>query len=321
MSRRFFERQPEVALAGVTFLWGSTFVVTKGVVRSLAPLPYLGLRFGFASLVLLALFPSALRPPRRTLGDGALLGVAQALGLLLQVLGQVYTTASKSAFVTSLATALTPLGAYLLYRERPRRRQLAGVALATAGLALLTWPPDGVAWNRGDVLTFACALVYAYVIVETARRARRCHPGELTAIQTSVAAVVFLALLGAAQLALATLDPATLFGARSGAAPALLALEARPFHIDGALGARVAYMALVCTVGTFLAQTWAMARMSAVRSAVIFALEPVFATGLAIAVEGDSEWPGPRGAFGAALILCGVIASELRRRPRPNHST
>jgi drug/metabolite transporter (DMT)-like permease len=56
-----------------------------------------------------------------------------------------------------------------------------------------------------------------------------------------------------------------------------------------------------------------MRRMSATHAAIVFALEPVFATGLAIAVEGGSEWPGPRGAAGALLIFVGVVASELRR--------
>jgi drug/metabolite transporter (DMT)-like permease len=72
-------------------------------------------------------------------------------------------------------------------------------------------------------------------------------------------------------------------------------------------------MALVCTVGTFLTQMWAMARMSATAAAVVFALEPVFATGMAIAVEGWAEWPGARGAAGAALVLFGVFASEWKR--------
>jgi drug/metabolite transporter (DMT)-like permease len=56
-----------------------------------------------------------------------------------------------------------------------------------------------------------------------------------------------------------------------------------------------------------------MARMSATHAAVVFALEPVFATALAIAVEGGSEWPGSRGAAGAALVLAGVLASEMKR--------
>ena len=48
-------------------------------------------------------------------------------------------------------------------------------------------------------------------------------------------------------------------------------------------------MSPIGTVGAVLARGWAMARMSATHAAVVFALEPLFATGLAIAVEGDAE--------------------------------
>jgi drug/metabolite transporter (DMT)-like permease len=314
---RFLERRPGLVLAAVTLLWGSTFVITKDVIRSLAPLPYLIVRFTVGALVLGAIFPRALRPSRITVRDGALLGLGQALGLLLQVFGQVYTTATKSAFGTSLATALTPVGALLLYGEPPRRQQVAGVALATVGLYALTVPVGGVAWNRGDLFTVGCATVYAWVIVETARRAPRSPIGPLTAIQTGFAALTFTVLCALTHLGLARLDPS-----RLAAFPAwahLASLERRPFHLLH-LGARasleLAYMALVCTVVTFLGQTWAMSRMSATRAAVLFALEPVFATGLAIAVEGGTEWLPARGAVGAVLILAGVLASEMRWRPR-----
>jgi drug/metabolite transporter (DMT)-like permease len=52
--------------------------------------------------------------------------------------------------------------------------------------------------------------------------------------------------------------------------------------------------------------------MSATRAAIIFATEPVFATLVAIGVSGESEWPGARGAAGAALVLVGVVASEWK---------
>ena len=45
---------------------------------------------------------------------------------------------------------------------------------------------------------------------------------------------------------------------------------------------RGVYMAIACTVVPFGLQTWAMARMSATHAAIVFALEPVFATIMAI---------------------------------------
>jgi drug/metabolite transporter (DMT)-like permease len=302
-----FARRPELALVAVTVLWGSTFVVTKGLVgaHALPPLGYLGLRFGAAALILLALFPRSLRPSRRLVADGGLLGLGQALGLLLQVFGQCYTTASKTAFLTALATALTPLVA-LAYGERPSRAQAFGVVLATSGLALLTYPAGDTAWNRGDLYAAGCAIIYAFVIVETARRAPHHAAGPFSAVQTVVMAAVFLVFAVASHGALAAWP--------AGTEPALLALERRPLVLDGTTVALIAYMAVACTVLTFVVQTFAMARMSATHAAVVFALEPVFALALALLLYGASEWPGPRGAAGASLVLAGVLAAETGRR-------
>jgi drug/metabolite transporter (DMT)-like permease len=297
-------RRPEIVLVGVTFLWSSTFIATKDILRYAPPIAYLTARFGTAAIVLLLLYPGALHAKRRTFYDASIIGLAQTVGIGLQVFGQLYTTASKSAFVTSFSTALTPMLALALHGERPTRPQAAGVLLASAGLYLLTYPTGAADWNRGDLITSGCAVVYAFIIVQTARYTRRSDVRHLAALQTSFAALGFVLLLAAAHLA-GRFWPAPL--------PEVLRLELRPFSMSWKLFAYLSYMSLVCTVLTFLGQFWAMARMSATHAAVVFALEPVFATALAIAVEGGSEWPGSRGAAGAALVLAGVLASEMKR--------
>jgi drug/metabolite transporter (DMT)-like permease len=75
---------------------------------------------------------------------------------------------------------------------------------------------------------------------------------------------------------------------------------------------QLVYLALVATVATFLLWTWGQARTSATHAAIIFSLEPVFATAFAVAVNGEGEWMGRRGTLGAVLILTGVIVSEMR---------
>jgi len=77
-------------------------------------------------------------------------------------------------------------------------------------------------------------------------------------------------------------------------------------------------------------QAWAQARTTAVRAALVYALEPVFATAYSVAL--GRERLGPRELLGGSLILAGVLVSELgplgwsralrvlgvaRRRPGP----
>ena len=297
--------RPELVLVGVTVLWGSTFIVTKDIVREAPPLLYLVLRFGFASLVFVPLFVRRLND-RRLIVDGAVLGVMNSLGLILQVIGQAHTTASKSAFITSLNTPLVPLVALAMYRTRPSLPQLVGIALATIGLALLTYPAGGGRWNAGDLYTAGCATIYAFTIVQIARRSRGHHAGALTAVQIAFAALTFVLALGAAKLLIATTDAARL--------PDFAQLEARPLVWSPRIVGELVYMAIACTVATFALQTWAMARMSATHAAIVFALEPVFATAIAVGVAGSAEWPNGRGVAGACLIMLAVAASEVPRR-------
>jgi drug/metabolite transporter (DMT)-like permease len=301
--------RPELVLVGVTILWGSTFIVTKDIVRQAPPMLYLVFRFGIAALVMLAIYwrqlPRQLRN-RQLLVDGVVLGVLNSLGLVLQVIGQAFTTASKSAFITSLNTPLVPLVSFGLYRLRPSPPQLVAVLLATVGLMLLTYPVGGAHWNAGDLYTVGCAGFYAFTIVQIARRSPRHDARPLTAVQIATATVTFCCALALAKLCIRTISPAAL--------PDFARLEARPLVWTTKLVVEGLYLAVACTVVTFGLQTWAMARMSATHAAIVFALEPVFATVMAIGWEGSAEWPGARGATGAAIVMIAVAVSELPRR-------
>jgi len=83
----------------------------------------------------------------------------------------------------------------------------------------------------------------------------------------------------------------------------------------------VAFAGLLSSAGCILAQTWAQARTTAVRAALIFALEPVFAATYSVLV--GRERLGGRELVGGSLIILGIFASELgsaawaRRRPLP----
>ena len=58
----------------------------------------------------------------------------------------------------------------------------------------------------------------------------------------------------------------------------------------------------------YLVQAWAQRRTSATRTALVFALEPVFAGIFGFALAGDRL--GAVGWAGCAVILCGIAISE-----------
>jgi drug/metabolite transporter (DMT)-like permease len=91
-----------------------------------------------------------------------------------------------------------------------------------------------------------------------------------------------------------------------------MAAELRPIVWEGTFLRGVLYLGTLGSVGTFLTQTWAQRHMSATHAAIIFALEPVWAALLAVWLL--EERLGATGLWGGALVLAGIVVSELRLR-------
>jgi drug/metabolite transporter (DMT)-like permease len=293
------------AILLTTLIWGSTFAVARGVLDHWPPLTYLAVRMPLAALVFAALFPrQVFKAPRAAWRAGATLGVLIGVAFVAQTTGLLYTTPAKSAFVSGLTTPLIPVVAYLLYRARPSRENLAGVVLASVGGALILAPAGEGVVNKGDLITLGTTLLFAAHVSLMSVYARRFDVRQLSALQITVAAALILAAWLAVRAYVALAAPASV--------PAGLAREAEPLAWGAGVAAQLAYLALVATVGVFVLWTWGQARMSAAHAAVIFSLEPVFATAFAVVLRGSAEWTGGRATLGALLILAGVIVSELR---------
>lgn len=293
------------AILLTTLIWGSTFVVARDILDYWPPLSYLALRMALAALVFVALFPRRLaRAGRGVWKAGATLGLLMGVGFVGQTVGLLYTTPSKSAFITGLTTPLVPFVAYALTRARPGRENLVGVVLASVGGALILAPVGAGGFNTGDLITLGCTTLFASHITLMSAYARRFDVRQLSILQV----VVIAALTGSAWLVVwaygATLG--------SGGLPAALARELEPLVWNARVAGQLVYLSLVATVATFLLWTWGQARMSATHASIIFSLEPVFATLFAVLWRGPGQWMGGRANAGALLILAGIIVSELR---------
>ncbi|MEP6471370.1 MAG: DMT family transporter [Acidobacteriota bacterium] len=282
----------DAALLLVTMVWGSSFIVVKNVVRDSPPLAFLFFRFLLATAVCGTL---ALRRPRSPslLRDGGIIGLLLAGGMTFQVLGQLETTASKAAFLTGLSVVMTPFAAFARTRRLPSLENAVGITLAGMGFLLLTFPGGAGPINRGDVLVFVCAIVFAFYIVEISLRTRSHDALWLTTVQLAVVAV--------------SAGVLTAVFRATGAA-----FELRPLVWEGTFLRSVLYLGTIGTVGTFVTQTWAQRHMSATHAAIIFALEPVWAALLAAWLL--HERLGVSGWWGGGLVLAGIVISELRFR-------
>ena len=281
--------RPEAALVGITMIWGTTFVVVHLAMREGAPLTFVGLRFVAAGLVTCALFARSLAGlTRRELGAGAAIGVAIFLGYGLQTYGLQTITGSQSAFITALYVPMVPLILWLVLRRPPHAMAWLGIGLAFAGLVLLAGPDASrVGLGAGEIATLIGAAAIAAEILLIGHFAPGVDARRVTAVQLLVAGLLALAI-------------------------APLAGEGAPTEVSApVLGAAAA---LGCaSAGIQLAMNWAQRTVSPTRATVIYAGEPVWA-GLFGRLAGD-RLP-PLALVGGALIVAGVLASELRLRPR-----
>src|SRR5580704_1832037 len=155
----------ELALAGITIIWGTTFVIVKSALADVSTFVFLALRFSLAAIVLAFVYRKAVR--RATLGPGLLAGGLLVTAYVFQTLGLELTTPSKSAFLTGLSIPLVPLASSLVYRNKPRLVEVTGILVATFGMVLMTLPAGAApfAISRGDLLSFLCAVTFALHMV------------------------------------------------------------------------------------------------------------------------------------------------------------
>ena len=299
----------DAVLMLTTLIWGSTFVIAKDVLEHWPPVAYITVRFALAALVLLALFPRRVAVAGlRQWRAGATLGLLMGGGFALQAIGQVYTTPAKSAFITGLTTPLVPFFALFILRVRPNLENMIGVTLASIGGLLILVPHGEAGLNAGDILTLCATSLFATHITLLSVYAREHDARQLTVLQIATAAILFIAVW-------LMLRAGAAFSAGN-SLPDFFTHESMKLVWTARLVWQLVYLATIATVVTFLLWTWGQARASATHAAVIFSLEPVFATAFAVAVRGRGEWMDALGTFGAALILAGVIVSELRLTER-----
>lgn len=269
------------ALLALTTAWGSTFFLTKDLLTRIPTLDFLGVRFAIAALVLLALAPrSVSRMSRRALAQSALLGLLYGVAQILQTAGLDRTPASTAGFVTGLYVVLTPMLAAPLLHTRIGGLSWAAVVLATAGMGVLTL--DGLHVGGGELMVLGSAVLYALHIVGLGAWSRRADALGSSIVQLVVIAAISLA----------------------GAAPGGVALPRR-----GDDWVSLLYMAVVVAALGLLAQVWAQAHLPPTRSAVIMAMEPVFAAVFAVAFGG--EHATGRMLLGGLMVFSAMVLTEL----------
>ncbi|WP_300458064.1 DMT family transporter [Desulfobacula sp.] len=275
----------------ICFIWGVEFVLIRNAIAVLEPHSFNFIRFGIASLFTgICMRHGNQRDGLnwRLIKRGCFLGILLYLGFTFQTFGLLYTSVSNCAFITSLSVVLVPIVAFFALGDRLRLTTIVGVGIATAGLYFLTVAGD-VPFNFGDSLPFVGAAMFALHIVYTGKYSREHGALCLTLVQLITVSVLSLGSV----------------------------LVSEDWHrlLDiGVVGdPRVLFALFVASIlGTSLAvmiQTLAQSHLSSTRVALVFSLEPVFAS-LAAFLVLKEQLPAAAGV-GAVMILTGILLAEL----------
>ena len=274
--------QADLALGIIALIWGSTFVLVKNALDTVGPLTFVGLRFALAAAFLTLFFSRRARDLARADWQvGALLGILLALGYVFQTIGLQTTTSAKAGFITGMSVVIVPIMATLL-RRPPGRWAVAGIAVATIGLALLTLNAD-LSVQSGDLWVLACAVAFALHIVVIARYSQRHDPVRLTLAQLVIVALF--------------------------ATVAAFVFETPRLNLPVKTWAALAFMGVVATALVFSVQVYVQRFTTPTHTALLFSLEPVFAALFGWWWAGEQL--GARALLGCGLILLGMIVAEL----------
>ena len=290
-----------LALLAVTLVWGATFVWMKQALDALddekATLGTNGVvavlvfaRFAIAALLMLIFFRKARSSltDRRIWLDGIMLGGLMFLAYLSQMIGLDDINPSVSAFLTSLYVVFTALISSAYNLRLPTKIMLLGVGLATFGAGFIQGPPH-LTWGVAEFITVFCALLFALHILFTQHITTRRDPIAVSTtsfIVVTICSIITVFILGdgtdAKQWQLLFSDGVIV--------PVLL------LGIGGSF---------FCLLFLDMYQRY----LHPIQAAIIYALEPVWATiyGLQLGMVDWSIWI----LIGGGALFLGNIIVEL----------
>lgn len=273
-------------------LWGLAFVAQRVGSEHVGPLSFTGVRFALGALVLLPVIWLADRvrkvprqrrraANRAVVLPGILIGVVLTIAVNLQQTAMSDTPAGNAAFITGLYMVFVPVIA-AFRGHRSSLTTVLGVVSSMVGLYLIS-VNDGLAIGGGEVLLIISCIPWAVQILLIEHYSRRLAVLRLALVQFLTCAV--LSSLGAV-----VFEPAAFIGLGEAVIPLL-------------------YGGLVSGAIAYTLQVVGQRHALATHASLIMATESVFgALGGALLL---GENMGLRGYLGAAMMIAGIVVSQL----------
>ena len=182
-------------------IWGISFVSQRVGMEYIKPNTFNGIRTILGALVLLPVI--AVREKtgkskpcdiKRLISGGIICGSLLCLASTLQTWGMVYTTSGKSGFITAMYMIFVAIiGLFAGKKLRPLT--VLGIIGGVMGMYLLSMSGSELSVNKGDVITLACAVVFAFHIMVIDRLSGEVDGVKLACLQFFVCGTINIILM------------------------------------------------------------------------------------------------------------------------------
>ncbi len=187
----------------LAFIWGWSFLLIKVIVESVPPtfLAWGRIVLGLAVILAFLRLGRERFPQRRTWGHLLVLGVAMSvMPFTVIAWGEEHITSALTAVLNACTPLFTAAFASWLLRERLRVPQVAGLAIAFGGVAVLAGLGGGDLASSslmGSLAVVLGASGYGFGFAYAHRFVRQLTPMQLSAGQLAAACVLLLPVAGA----------------------------------------------------------------------------------------------------------------------------
>lgn len=267
-------------------------------------------RFSLAALVMLVVcWPTLRRLTRLEVWEGVGLGVFASAGLIFQMDGLAYTSASTSAFLTQFYCLIIPLIFAFRDRRWPTGRLVVSCLMVIAGAGVLSGIDlRNFHIGRGELETLIASTIFTGQILwlQRAKFAPN-NVNHFTLVMFTVIAVTSI------PVALATGSRADDWVAAYSSAP---------------VAALMGVLTIFCTLGGYLLMNYWQPFLTATQAGLIYCLEPVFASLFALFLPGwfsamaGIHYPNEKLTVallvGGGLITVANVLMQLEPAPKRN---
>lgn len=276
----------DAMLVLVTILAALGWLFSRHALKGMPPLHFMATRLLLAGGILAAFGWRQIRELSRRdlIRSCGSTGIAFGIGISLWILAlQNAKSMGVGAFITSLGVVFAPLVAWLMFRVRVTAATWLAVAIATAGMACLSFE-KGLSLSLSDLFFVGCAVAFSVQFNLNSRFAARIPALPLTAVQLVIAGVFALILS--------------------------LMTESWPSSISAETAGWLAASIVLSTCGRFFLQVKGQSMASVSHAALIMTLEPVWTALLAATLLGERMTAMQ--IFGCVLIMLALLVNRVR---------